>query len=252
MLPAGPTVDAVIFGHDGQAGLADLMEAGDVIIDGGNSHFTDDAPRAGRLAERGIHYLDCGTSGGPSGARQGACLMLGGDRMQFERLERMFADISLPGGYAYFGPHGSGHFVKMVHNGIEYGMMQAIAEGFALMHEGVHIDGKPVAKLDLRRIADVYQHGSVIESRLVGWAEDAYAEFGDHLEGVSGIVGHTGEGEWTIRAAREADVLVPVIEGSFRFRVETEHSPSYTGQVLTALRNAFGGHGIGPAGGPRT
>jgi glucose-6-phosphate 1-dehydrogenase len=252
MLPAGPTVDAIVFGHDDQPGLADLMCAGDVLIDGGNSHFTDDAPRAERLAERGINYLDCGTSGGPAGARSGACLMIGGDRAQFDRLEGMFADVALPGGYAYFGPSGAGHFVKMVHNGIEYGMMQAVAEGFAIMHEGMRVGEHPVAALDLAAVADVYQHGSVIESRLVGWAKEAYEEFGDDLDGVSGIVGHTGEGEWTIHVARDAGIEVPIIEGSLRFRMGTEHAPSYTGRVLTALRNAFGGHGVGPAGGPRT
>ncbi len=264
MLPAGPTVDAIIFGHDGQPGLADLLEAGDLLIDGGNSQFTDDAPRAARLAERGIHYLDCGTSGGPAGARHGACLMIGGSREQFDSWERMFADVSVPGGYAYFGPSGAGHFVKMVHNGIEYGMMQAIAEGFAVMHAGLptgegpspqgaaETDARPRAQLDLAAIANVYQHGSVIESRLVEWAREAYVQFGDDLEGVSGIVGHTGEGEWTVRAARDAGVDVPIIEGSLRYRIQTEHAPTYAGQVLTALRNAFGGHGVGPAGGPRT
>ncbi len=252
MLPAGPSVDAIVFGHDGQPGLADLLEPGDVLIDGGNSHYTDDAPRADKLAERGIHYLDCGTSGGPAGARNGACLMIGGSREQFDRWERMFADVALPGGYAYFGPSGAGHFVKMVHNGIEYGMMQAIAEGFALMHSGMKVGDRSAAELDLAAIADVYQHGSVIESRLVGWTQDAYEEFGHDLDGVSGIVGHTGEGEWTVRAAHDAGIEVPIIEGSLRYRVETEHAPTYVGKVLTALRNAFGGHGVGPAGGPRT
>jgi len=156
----------------------------------------------------------------------------------------MFADVALPDGYRFFAGHGAGHFVKMVHNGIEYGMMQAIAEGFAVMHDGPY-------DLDLEDVTDVYQHGSVVESRLVGWLGEAYAELGSDLDGVSGVVGHTGEGAWTIQVAEEIGVRAPVITDSLRFRVESEESPSYTGQVLTALRNAFGGHGLGPGGGPR-
>ena len=132
----------------------------------------------------------------------------------------------------------------MVHNGIEYGMMQAIAEGFALMHGGPF-------DLDLEEVAAVYQHGSVVESHLVEWLAGAYAELGSDLEGVSGVVGHTGEGAWTVDTATELGVPAPIIEGSLRFRQESETKPSYAGQVLTAMRNAFGGHGLGPGGGPR-
>jgi 6-phosphogluconate dehydrogenase len=152
--------------------------------------------------------------------------------------------VALPDGYRFFDGHGAGHFVKMVHNGIEYGMMQAIAEGFALMHDGPF-------ELDLEEVAAVYQHGSVVESRLVGWLGGAYAELGSDLEGVSGVVGHTGEGAWTVDTAKELDIPTPIIEGSLRFREESEDKPSYAGQVLTAMRNAFGGHGLGPGGGPR-
>jgi glucose-6-phosphate 1-dehydrogenase len=239
MVPAGAPVDSVLFG-DGQArGLADLLGPGDVVIDGGNSRYTDDERRAARLAERGIGFLDCGTSGGPAGARDGACLMVGGDRDTFERIEPLFADIAVHDGYRFFDGTGSGHFVKMVHNGIEYGMMQAIAEGFAVMHDSPR-------DLDLAAVADVYQHASVIESRLVGWLKAAYERFGDDLEPVSGVPGHTGEGAWTIEAAREAGIPVPVIEAALRFRVDAEKSPSYTGQVVQALRNEFGGHGLKP------
>jgi 6-phosphogluconate dehydrogenase len=156
----------------------------------------------------------------------------------------MFADVALPDGYRFFPGHGAGHFVKMVHNGIEYGMMQAIAEGFQVMHASEF-------DLDLEEVSAVYQHGSVIESRLVGWLGEAYAELGSDLEGVSGVVGHTGEGEWTINVARDMGLEAPVIADSLQFRVDSDSKPSYAGQVLTALRNAFGGHGLGPGGGPR-
>ena len=242
MVPAGAPVDDVLFSAD--TGLAQFLAPGDTVIDGGNSLFRDAAPRADRLAELGIHYLDCGTSGGPAGARSGACLMIGGSRETFERAEPMFADVALPDGYSFFPGHGAGHFVKMVHNGIEYGMMQAIAEGFQLMHASEF-------DLDLEEVSAVYQHGSVIESRLVGWLGEAYAELGSDLEGVSGVVGHTGEGEWTINVARDMGLEAPVIAESLQFRVDSDSKPSYAGQVLTALRNAFGGHGLGPGGGPR-
>jgi len=242
MVPAGAPVDDVLFAAD--TGLAQFLAPGDTVIDGGNSLFRDAAPRAERLAELGIHYLDCGTSGGPAGARSGACLMIGGSRETFERAEPMFADVALPDGYRFFPGHGAGHFVKMVHNGIEYGMMQSIAEGFQLMHASEF-------DLDLEEVAAVYQHGSVIESRLVGWLGEAYAELGSDLEGVSGVVGHTGEGEWTINVARDMGLEAPVIADSLQFRVGSEGHPTYAGQVLTALRNEFGGHGLGPGGGPR-
>jgi len=246
MVPEGAPVDALLFGDgsEGSVGLADLLAPGDVVIDGGNSQYADAPARAQRLSENGIRFLDCGTSGGPDGARSGACLMIGGDLEVFESLEPMFADVSVPGGYRFFPGHGAGHFVKMVHNGIEYGMMQAIAEGFAVMHASAF-------DLDLADVTEIYQHGSVVESRLVGWLGEGYAELGNDLEGASGVVGHSGEGEWTIRAAAGLGVPVPIIEGSLRVRVETETAPNYTGQALTAMRNAFGGHGLGPGGGPR-
>jgi glucose-6-phosphate 1-dehydrogenase len=242
MVPAGAPVDELLFGEEN--GLVNFLAPGDTVVDGGNSHFTDAEPRAEKLKEYGVHFLDCGTSGGPAGARNGACLMVGGTEEAFLANEAMFADIAVPDGYRFFPGHGAGHFVKMVHNGIEYGMMQAIAEGFHLMHESPY-------ELDLEDVANVYAHGSVVESHLVTWLQEAYSELGSDLEGVSGVVGHTGEGEWTIQTAKELDVPTPVIEDSLRFRVETERKPSYAGQVLTALRNAFGGHGLGPGGGPR-
>lgn len=238
MVPAGDAVDTVLFGDRDAPGLADLLEVGDIVIDGGNSRFTSDEPRAARLRDRGIGFLDCGTSGGPSGARHGACLIVGGDREIFRRAEAVFADVAVQDGYRFFPGVGSGHFVKMVHNGIEYGMMQAIAEGFTLMHRS----GRD---LGLEAVADVYQHASVIESRLVGWLRDAYARYGDDLAAVSGNVGHTGEGAWTVETALHAGLAVPVIEAALRFRLGSADAPSYTGKVVQALRNEFGGHGLG-------
>jgi glucose-6-phosphate 1-dehydrogenase len=238
MVPAGAPVDALLFGTEDSPGLADLLEPGDAVIDGGNSRFTQAEPRAERLAACGIGFLGCGTSGGPDGARNGACLMIGGDSKTFQRAEAVFADVAVSGGYRFFEGAGSGHFVKMVHNGIEYGMMQAIAEGFALMHASER-------DLDLDAVADVYQHSSVIESRLVGWLGDAYGRFGGDLEPIAGTAGHTGEGEWTVEAAREAGIATPVIEAALRFRIDSETRPSYTAKVIQALRNEFGGHGLG-------
>jgi 6-phosphogluconate dehydrogenase len=170
--------------------------------------------------------------------------MVGGSVAVFEALEPMFADVAAPGAYRFFPGHGAGHFVKMVHNGIEYGMMQAIAEGFEVLHGGPF-------DLDLEQVADVYQNRSVVESRLVGWLKDAYTRMGDDLEGVSAVVGHSGEGEWTIDEAKTLGIPVPVIEESLAARVRSETDPRYAGKVLTALRDGFGGHGLGPGGGPR-
>ncbi len=234
MLTAGTPVDAVLLG---EGGLIDLLEPGDLVIDGGNSRFSDAPPRAEKLAGRGIRYMDCGTSGGPAGARDGACLMIGGRPEDFSAIEPLFADVALPGGYRFFEGHGAGHFVKMVHNGIEYGMMQAIAEGFAMMRESEY-------GLDLSAVADVYQHGSVIESRLVGWLAEAFELWGEDLDDVSGMVGHTGEGAWTVAHARDNGLEARVIEGALEFRKESERNPSYAGQLLSAMRNRFGGHSV--------
>jgi 6-phosphogluconate dehydrogenase len=234
MIPStdpAPVNDA-LFGEDG---LASLLEPGDIVIDGGNSLYKYAIERGRKLAERGISFLDIGTSGGPAGALQGACLMIGGPQEAYRALEPLFRDLAAPGAYAYCGPSGGGHFVKMVHNGIEYGMMQALAEGFEILKKSEFAP-------DLPAVADLYNHRSVIESRLVGWLVDAYAKFGPDLEGISGEVGHTGEGEWTVNAGKELGVPTPVIADSFRFRVDSKGNPSYTGQVLSALRLMFGGH----------
>ncbi|MFA5935332.1 MAG: glucose-6-phosphate dehydrogenase [Patescibacteria group bacterium] len=232
MLPAGDATEEALFGEHG---IAKKLSSGDTVIDGGNSYFKDAAGRAEKLKALGINYLDCGTSGGPGGARRGACLMIGGDRATFEKIERLFRDFALPGGYQFFDGHGAGHFVKMVHNGIEYGMMQAIAEGFEVMKLSNF-------KLDLTRVTDIYNHGSVIESRLVAWLKDGFNAYTTELEGISSTVAHTGEGAWTVQSAKEMGIEIPIIEGSLEFRKLSEQNPRYAGKVLSALRNQFGGH----------
>lgn len=233
MVPYG-AVDAVL------EKLIPFLEKGDTVIDGGNSPYQESVRRYKELSSYGIHFLDVGVSGGPAGALNGACVMVGGDRDVYERHEPLFRDISVSGGYGYMGKSGSGHFVKMVHNGIEYGMMQALAEGFTVMK-------KSSFSLNLRNIAELYNHGSVIESRLVGWLADAYAKYGEKLdtdECCSGTVAASGEGAWTVETARKLGIPVAIIEGAVRFRAESEKNPSYTGRILSALRHMFGGHDV--------
>jgi 6-phosphogluconate dehydrogenase len=234
MVPAGDATEQLLFGP---GGLADMLEAGDVVIDGGNSFWRDTLQRAPKLGARGLRFLDAGTSGGPGGARNGACLMIGGERPDFDRLGRLWHDVTVPGGFAFFEGHGAGHFVKMVHNGIEYGMMQAIAEGFSVLRAAEF-------GVDLTRAAEIYNNGSVIESRLVGWLGEALADRGEELRGISGSVGHTGEGAWTVDSAKHLGVEHRVIAAALNFRLESEDAPSYTGQLLQAMRNRFGGHAL--------
>jgi 6-phosphogluconate dehydrogenase len=218
--------------------LAPLLARGDTIVDGGNSKYTDSIRRAHELKGKGITFLDAGVSGGPWGARNGACIMVGGPKAAYKKYEQLFKDLSAKDGYGHMGESGTGHFVKMVHNGIEYGMMQALAEGFAVMKESP-------SKLNLKEIARVYNHQSVITSRLVGWLEDGFKEYGVNLTKISGVVGATGEGEWTVEAAKKLRVPVPIIEGALKFRADSHKNPSYAGKILSTLRNQFGGHSAG-------
>lgn len=213
------------------------LEKGDTIIDGGNSPYKESVRRARELEEKGIDFLDVGTSGGPGGSRNGACMMIGGKKESFKKYEEIFRDACVDHGYGYMGQSGAGHFVKMVHNGIEYGMMQAIGEGFEIMK-------KSDFNLDLQAVTDVYSHGSVIESRLVSWLKSGYEEYGVELESISGEVSHSGEGQWTVDTARELNIPAPIIEGALQFRKDSQGNPSYTGQVVSALRNQFGGHDV--------
>lgn len=234
MVPAGKPVDDVIFGPEG---LTTYLEKGDTIIDGGNSFYKDAVTRAEKLKKHGIHFVDVGTSGGPAGARYGACLMIGGEKEHYDYLLPLFTDIAVPQGFAYMGKHGAGHFVKMVHNGIEYGMMQALAEGVAVLKKSEY-------NIDIVRIADLYNHGSVIESKLVGWLQQGLMTYGPDLKNISEVINHSGEGEWTVKTAKEMAVPVPIIEGSLQFRVQSQKHPSYINKVVNVLRTMFGGHAV--------
>ena len=190
--------------------LAPHLTKGDTVVDGGNSPYKDSIRRSKELESRSIEFLDAGVSGGPAGARNGACIMIGGRKEVFQKLEALFSDLSVPGGYGYMGRAGAGHFVKMVHNGIEYGMMQALAEGFAVMKASDF-------GIDLIKTADIYNHKSVIESRLVDWLQSAFARYGEDLTGISGSATHSGEGMWTVEAGKELGVPMPIIQGALEF-----------------------------------
>lgn len=214
-----------------------LLHEGDTIIDGGNSFYKDSQRRYKELALRDVHFLDVGVSGGPRGAREGACVMVGGNEEDYKKYEHLFRDIAAERAYAYMGPAGAGHFVKMVHNGIEYGMMQSLAEGFEVLKKAPY-------SLNLSEITRLYNERSVIESRLVGWLGEAYKTYGEDLNEVSGSVGQTGEGLWTLETAKELGIETPVIKAAVEFRKQSETNSSYMGKILSALRNTFGGHDV--------
>lgn len=232
--PAGKPVDEVLFGKEG---LAKSLKRGDVVIDGGNSFFKDSVKRAVKLKKKGIHFLDIGISGGPISIKQGSfAIMVGGERKIYEKTQPLFRALSdTPCGY--MGKSGAGHFAKMVHNGIEYGMMQALAEGFSVLK-------KAPFRFRLRDVAKVYNQNSIITSRLTSWLQEGFEEYGEELKKASGTVAHTGEGEWTVKTAKKLRVSIPVIERAFRFRVHSKKNPSFTGKVLSTLRAVFGGHKI--------
>jgi 6-phosphogluconate dehydrogenase len=235
MVPAGPPTEQVL--HD----VAGRMQPGDVLIDGGNSNFRDTQRRAQELAGRGIHLVDAGTSGGIWGLENGYCLMVGGDVDAVALAEPAFRTLAPENGYLHVGPTGAGHFTKMVHNGIEYGMLQAYAEGFEILH-------KSGMGLDLRGIADLWNHGSVVRSWLLELLERAYASEGQDLERIRGWVADSGEGRWTVQTALDLDVPAPVITLSLQMRFLSRQDESYGAQVIAALRNQFGGHAVKPAG----
>lgn len=235
MLPAGEVTDEHI------DKLLPLLSKDDLIIDGANSFYKDTLRRAEKIKPTGVHFMDIGVSGGPAGARNGACMMIGGDREDVERIMEVVKVGSAPEAYGHFGPVGSGHFAKMVHNGIEYGMMEAIGEGAAILKHGPF-------KLDLAEIFRVYQHRSVIESRLVEWTQEALTEDPDLTE-ISSEIKTSGEGEWTVQVARELGVDVPVIEDSLKVRQgsinDTEDSPDgFRNKVVSAQRGRFGQHPV--------
>ncbi|SFE09245.1 phosphogluconate dehydrogenase (NAD(+)-dependent, decarboxylating) [Spirosoma endophyticum] len=230
MIPAGPLVDKVI------EQLLTVMQAGDIVIDGGNSHYKDSLRRHEYLKEKGIGFLDCGTSGGISGALNGACTMVGGDADVIEPLHGVFRDISVEDGYLYTGPAGSGHFTKMVHNGIEYGMMQSIAEGFEVLE-------KSQFPLDFEAVAKMWSHGSVIRGWLMELTENAFSK-DPKLDAIKGKMFSSGEGKWTLETALDLGVPTPVMALSLIMRYRSLQDDTFTGKVVAALRNEFGGHAV--------
>jgi 6-phosphogluconate dehydrogenase len=219
-----------------------LLPAGSSLVDGGNSDFRLSKERGAALAEAGINFLDIGTSGGILGLKNGFSMMIGGDKQAVEKIDPILKSLAKPkGAYQYFGPSGSGHFVKMVHNAIEYGMMESLAEGYRLLKDGPYHD------LDLAAVAEVWQHGSIVESNLNGLAKEIFNETPD-LDNVEGIVAQSGEAKWSLEVGRELGIDMPAIQTSFDVRIKSEHGEiSYTTKLLAALRNKFGGHNINPS-----
>jgi 6-phosphogluconate dehydrogenase len=232
MVPAGDPVDQTI------AELRPLLSDGDVIIDGGNSNFHDTIRRARSLAENGIQFIDCGTSGGVWGLEKGYCLMVGGEKRAVLRCEPIFKTLAPPNGFAHVGPSGAGHYVKMVHNGIEYGLLQAYAEGYEILHAS-----KDFPKLDLHAIGELWQQGSVVRSWLNELAVRAF-EKDSSLEKIRGWVADSGEGRWTVQEAIDLDVPAPVIMLSLLMRFRSRQEDSFSAKVIAALRNEFGGHSV--------
>jgi 6-phosphogluconate dehydrogenase len=231
MIPAGdPTEQAM-------SQLLDLLEPGDVIVDGGNSNFRDSQRRAGLAQERGLGYVDAGVSGGVWGLENGYCLMVGGDSEHVAYLEPAFRTLAPEDGYAHVGPSGAGHFVKMVHNGIEYGLMQAYAEGFDIMRASEF-------ELDLREIAGIWRYGSVVRSWLLELLYKAFEQEGNELEKIAGYVEDSGEGRWTVFEAINESVPAPVIASSLFARFASRQDESFAAKINAALRKQFGGHAV--------
>mgnify|MGYP001610106827 CR=1 FL=1 len=229
MVTAGKPVDAVI------EEILPYLKPNDIVIDGGNSFYKDSIRRYRYLKSKRIHFLDIGTSGGLSGARHGACLTIGGDKKIFKKIEPICRAISVKDGYAYMGDAGAGHFVKMVHNGIEYAWLQAAGEGFELIFKG------PYKNLDFRKIAKVWKNGSIIQSKMMSWAEDAFDK-DPKLSKIEGIVGGGETGRWTIETAQEFGTDVGTIKLALEERRKSQSNPRFAGKVVAAIRYEFGGH----------
>jgi len=232
MISAGKAVDEVI------DSLKPYLDKGDIIVDGGNSHYRDTLRRYEELKKRGINYADVGTSGGIDGARNGACMMIGAEPEIFKLLQPIVTALCVKDGYLHTGRVGSGHFVKMIHNGIEYGMLQAIAEGFEILKESPF-------SFDYQKIAKVWNNGSVIRGWLMELAISAFAK-DDDLSAIKGIVDSSGEGLWTVEEALRLGVPAPIITGSLLVRYRSHQKDTFSGKVIAALRNEFGGHKITP------
>ncbi len=232
MVPAGAPVDEVI------GGIRDHLEIGDIIVDGGNSFYKDDIRRSAALKGSGIDYVDVGTSGGIWGLKEGYCLMVGGEKRVFNHLEPVFETLAPPEGYLYCGPSGAGHFLKMVHNGIEYALMEAYAEGFEL------IDASPYGvELDYSRVAHLWNRGSVVRSWLLELLEEAFRK-DETLESIEGYVEDSGEGRWTVQEAVALGVSLPAISTALFRRFRSRQDASFAEKILAALRREFGGHAV--------
>lgn len=230
MVPAGKPVQQTI------DKLLLLLNKGDIIIDGGNSYYKDSRERAAVLKGKGIYYLDAGTSGGVWGLKEGYCIMVGGEKEIFDYCEPIFKTLAPPYGYKYIGSSGAGHFVKMVHNGIEYGLMQAYAEGFEIMHASDY-------KIDLPGVAKLWGHGSVVRSWLLELLADTLSKDADLLS-IKGYVEDSGEGRWTVAEAIDKNIPAPVITDSLLMRLRSRQEDSFSAKILAALRNEFGGHAV--------
>jgi len=232
MLPAGSTVDEHI--HQ----FKELLSPGDIIVDGGNTNYRDDIQRAGLLSDKKIHFVDAGVSGGIWGLEKGYCLMIGGEKEIFGHLDPIFKTLAPDDGYLYCGAIGSGHFVKMVHNGIEYGMMQAYGEGFQILEASQYSES-----LDFAAISHLWNQGSVVRSWLLELAEAAFSKDGK-LSDIRGYVEDSGEGRWTVQQAIDSGVSAPVIALSLMQRFRSKEKDSFSDKVVAALRREFGGHGV--------
>jgi len=222
--------------------IKDLLEEGDILVEGGNSYYKEDIRHEQELSPFGIHYLDVGVSGGIWGLQIGYCLMVGGDRTIYERLQPIFKTLAPKDGYLYCGKTGSGHFVKMIHNGIEYGMMAAYGEGFEILKASPYGEG-----LDFSQVAHLWNQGSVVRSWLLELAEAAFKK-DKNLSSISGYVEDSGEGRWTVQQAIDTAVPAPVIASSLFQRFRSRKKDAFSDKVLAALRQEFGGHAVLKAG----
>lgn len=233
MVNAGEALDQVL------TELTPLLSEGDIVIDGGNSYYKDSQARYAKLKKVGVSYMDCGTSGGMGGARNGACLMIGGDKESFEYTKDVFKDLAGPDGFAYLGNSGAGHFVKMVHNGIEYGMMSALGEGFEVIkNSGLNVDLKEVAK--------VYSHGSIVDSKLMTWLAESFNETG-YLDAISGNVPKGETEEEMKKLLAESKGVMPTLAVAIKVREDSRTTSSFAGKLISAMRNKFGGHKVNKA-----
>jgi 6-phosphogluconate dehydrogenase len=235
MIPAGEITENTF------KELLSALEPGDTIVDGGNSNFRDSQRRYKEAQQRELHFVDSGVSGGIWGLREGFCLMVGGDDEPVSRLEPIFQSLAPEDGYAHVGGSGAGHFVKMVHNGIEYGLMQAYGEGFEVMHASEF-------DLDLHEIAGIWRNGSVVRSWLLELLHNAFEQDGSELEKIEGYVEDSGEGRWTVFEAMNESVPAPAISAALYARFASRQDESFSAKVAAALRNQFGGHAVKPAG----